>query len=430
MNAERYRNTRMPGPKENGRTGPVEEEATVPRIHRNTFQQTLVGLEWSTADGETADIYSRACTEAFRELNWSRYGFAFTQVFEPGVLGEVAYWEGIPVESLEDLSHRPTAAFTDLGDRLDGAAALSPIERVNLASVLTALSRFDAAERVVDTVTVGNDPRRAFEVAWLRFMITNRRDDGRRSAEAFSTMRAAATTGSVPVGRLLDACTQAVVWYLKRKEVDHDDLQWFLATGSALVKASKRPDPGAVSSWYRGLAMLPAAKGMVERTRSYMLSARRAAHEALQGDPGSMELNFIKTYHESTLKEHMYVTKDFDLAVEAGRSLIDLDPVWSVSHGELGDAYDRFGHPREAAVSFTKAAELGPPYVGHHLLRAAACWERAGEHGDALSCYTRLLDMAPEDERSLSGALRCAAETGHPGRDGFAQRLSAVTGGR
>jgi hypothetical protein len=66
--------------------------------------------------------------------------------------------------------------------------------------------------------------------------------------------------------------------------------------------------------------------------------------------------------------------------------LIDLDQVWAPSYGELADAHRHFGHVAEAAELYAQAASLGPPYVGHHLLRAASCAEEAGQPELALSC--------------------------------------------
>ncbi|WP_406316697.1 tetratricopeptide repeat protein [Streptosporangium sp. NBC_01639] len=393
---------------------------------RNAFQETLIGLEYTPYPGETADIYSRACVEAFADVDWTQFGYPFTQVFEPGVLHEVSFLEGVPYENLADLSYRPTSAMKLLGDLVDNAAELGSIGRINLASSLVNTSRFNLAERVLSPLAGTEDPREAFEVAWLEFMISNRRDDGRDSPAAFTRMRAAVLSGVIPRARILDACTQAVVWYLKRREVTEDDFRWYVTVGNALAKEPDRLAPSAVSSWYRGLAMLPAAKGMPAKTRSYMRSARVAAEQAVEQNSGALELNFVKTYYESSLKEHMYVSRDFERAVESGRALIELDPVWAPSYGELADAYDKFGQVEKAAGLFIRAAELGPPYVGHHLLRAADCEERIGDYGSALSCYSALAEMAPRSAGVLRGGLRCAQEIGHESTSRFERALKEL----
>jgi tetratricopeptide (TPR) repeat protein len=391
---------------------------------RNAFHQTMVGLDYSVGSDQ-ADIFSRACVEAFAESPWTRYGYPYTQVFETSVLQEISVLEPIAYDDLALLRHRPTAAMRRLGDAVDNQADLSLVERLNLASVLVSIARLDLAETVMaEAAPLAAGDRDRFELAWLRFVISNRQDDGRDSASAFSTMRAAIEAGGVPASRALDACTQAVVWYLKRKDVSEDDFVWSVRAGDALATQLKRQDFSAVSSWYRGLAMLPAAKGMADKTRSYMEMAWSAAEEAVGQRRQAYKLNLVKTYHESTLKEHMYVTKDFDAAVEAGRALIDLDPVWSVSYGELAEAHVRFGRPLEAAQLYDQAVAVGPPYVGHHLLKSASCWEKAGDLERALGGYERLASLVPGDTDVLTLGLRCARELSHPAARSFETALA------
>lgn len=288
--------------------------ATEPRSHaepfqRNAFQETVLGLEYTRVPGREPDIFSRACVTSFAEADWTRYGYEFTQVFETPVLQEIAVLEGLPYDDLALLRHRPTAATRELGDALDHRADLPLVGLVTLASALVSIVRLELATDVL-ALAAGRvrDDRDRFEVAWLDFIVANRFDELDRSAAAFATMRAAITAGAVPPGRALDACTQAVVWYLKRKEVSVDDFRWSVKVGSAITDRLGADGLAGISSWYRGLAMLPAAKGMPAKTREYMEQARSAAEETVRVRPRAYELNTIKTYHESSLKEHMYVT--------------------------------------------------------------------------------------------------------------------------
>ncbi|MBC7272227.1 MAG: tetratricopeptide repeat protein [Streptomyces sp.] len=398
---------------------------------RNAFQQTMVGLECVTdATGQRPDIFSQASVEAFEHTDWKRFGYRFTQVFEPSVLQEVAVLEGVPHDDLVWLRHRPTAAARRLGGLVDGHAELGFVEQVNLASVLINLARHDLAETVLTRAAARADgSRERFEVAWLEFMISNRREDGRTSGPAFAAMRQAITEGGVPPHRTLDACTQAVVWYLKRQEVPAEDFHWSVRVGNAIATRQAGLDSSGLSSWYRGLAMLPAAKGLPQQTRAYMEAARSAAEETVRQQASrAYELNLLKTYHESALKEHMYVTKDRDRAIEAGRALIDLDPAWSVSYGELAEGYRRFGSPREAAELYDTAARTGPPYVGHHLMMAASCWEQVGEPEAALADYLTLTELVPGNADVLSRGARCARRLSHPASATLHAALERLTG--
>ncbi|MFI6080787.1 hypothetical protein ACIBBB_07390 [Streptomyces sp. NPDC051217] len=406
-----------------------------PATPRNAFQRTMVGLECVTDGTPRPDIFSQASVEAFEHTDWEQFGYRFTQVFEPSVLQEVAVLEGIPHDDLAQLRHRPTAALRRLGDLVDEHAELAFVEQVNLASVLINLARHDLAETVLSKATArASGNRERFEAAWLEFMISNRREDGRSSAPAFAAMRQAITAGGVPLHRTLDACTQAVVWHLKRQEVSAADFHWSVRVGNAIATRQADLDSSGLSSWYRGLAMLPAARGLPKQTRAYMEAAKSAAEQTIRSHASrAYELNLLKTYHESALKEHMYVTKDRDRAIEAGRALIDLDPAWSVSYGELAEAFRRFGSPREAAELYDTAAATGPPYVGHHLLMAASCWEETGEPEAALADYLTLAELVPGNAEVLSRGARCARGLSHTAAQTLhraLERLDGSPGGR
>jgi hypothetical protein len=373
----------------------------------NPFRQTLLGLEYTTSPGRPADLFSQACVEQFQELGLDRFGYLFAQVFEPNVLREIALLADVPYTSLADLTHSPTPAVHRLAELVDHAGELTVVGLVNVAAALISISRFDLADRMLASAfsRVG-DPLEAFEAAMLRFVIANRRDEGSGSAEAFGRMRTAIGTGRVPGDRVMDACAQAVVWYLKRKELPAAEYEWFLARGTALAARPERLDPGSISSWYRALAMVPAAEGEVAQTRQYMEYAQDAAQDSFTRRPRAYELHFMKTYHESSLKEHMYLTRDPDRAEESGRALIALDPAWAPSYGELAEAYLRFGRVQSATELYERAVELGPPHVGHHLLQAARCQEKAGDHERAVEHYLTLSHLVPDDE----GVLRAGRE--------------------
>ena len=380
----------------------------------NAFLETLLGLEYT---GDRADLFSQACVGQFEASDPTRYEYLFAQVFEPDVLKEVAVLAGLPYPEVAGLVHRPTAAVAGLAERRAAAADLSVVELVNLAAALISISRFDVADEVLDIAARGAaDPGDRFEVEMLRFTVTNRRDDGTGSPHAFRAMRAAIGEGGVPADRIMDACSQAVVWYLKRKEVAEDDFPWFLATGRRLVARPDRLDPGSLSAWYRAIAMIPAARGEPVKTRLFMRYAREAAEETIKRRPRAYEMHFLKTYHESSLKEHMYVTRDLAAAEEAGRALIDLDPWWAPSYGELAEAYARFGRHEQAADLYERAVRTGPPYVAHHLVRAARQRERIGQDEQAAAHHRSLAELVPDGAALVAGSAAGAPDEGTSGR--------------
>jgi len=373
----------------------------------NSFEETLLSLEHSRC--RAIDIFSGACVEAFANFDMNAFGYAFTQLFEPDVLRELALLEEVPYEELSSLRHRPSQALVRLGAMVDDCADANVVEVINIASALVSISRFSLADDILANRRAQCiDPRTGFELGWLDFLISNRLDDGARSPVAFQHMREAMDSGAVPPERMLDACTQAVVWHLKRKEVSHDQFAWAMSFGERLVRDQRGLDRAAVSSWFRGIAMEPAARRDHETTRQHMQRARAAAEEAVAERPSAATKNLLKTYYESSIKEHMFVNRDRDAAVDAGQALIALDPVWSPSYGELAEAQEVFGDTAAAAENYERAVAAGPPYFGHHLMRAARTRLALGDIDRALEHYTTLRTIAPHSEvvtRAIAAAI-------------------------
>lgn len=390
----------------------------------NSFMETLIGMEYVDSSKSTIDLFSRACVDQFRDADPTRFGYLFTQVFEPGVLLETALLAGIAHTTLTSLEHRPTPAMTRLAEVEAHAVDLSVVELVNLASALISVSRFEKAAGVLALAAEReSSPREVFEVAMLEFMVANRTTDGRSSPRSFRRMRAAVETGAIPPDRVLHACTQAVVWYLKRRELDDDNYHWFVRLGHDLVAKPETLHSASLSAWYRGVAMVPAAQRDTSQTRHYMEQARETAEDAVRRSPRAYELNLIKTYHESSLKEHMHVTRNFDKAKESGFALIALDRSWAPSYGELAEVYQKFGKVEQAARLFERAAELGPPYYGNHLYSAARCRELLEHFETAVEHYLRLSAVAPLTEPAARAGLAAASRVSHPAVEHFRRVL-------
>ncbi|MFK0017401.1 tetratricopeptide repeat protein [Streptomyces sp. NPDC091027] len=373
----------------------------VPPPPRNSFAETLLGLDQSGA--HPVDLFSRGCTEAFASFEpGNSFGYPFTQVFEPDVLREVALLHALPESEVVSLEYRPTPAARRLADLAGAAAGSSVIHLVGLAAALISVCRFSvAAPLIKEARQQARTGRERFEVAWLDFLVANRCYGGSGSYAAFAAMRAEADLGVIPDSRVVDMCTQAVVWQLKRREVGKAHFSWAVRTGRQLA-GRRSVTADTASAWYRGVAMLPAAQGNPALTRRYMEMAHRTAVESAATSPGALTGNALKTYYESSVKEHMHLTRDADAALAAGHALVDLDPAWAPSHGELAAAYAWFGHQEQAAAGFERAARTGPPYVGHHVVSAARCRAALGDWDSATDCYLMLLSLAPGSKVALA----------------------------
>lgn len=392
----------------------------------NSFAQVMVGLDY----GDTAapDLFSQACVEEYHRSKPEEFGYLFAQVFEPTVLDEVALLSKLDIEDVAALRHQPTCTIRSVADRLSEVPALSTVALVNLAAALISISRFGLAQGVLAEADArGLTAREQFEIGMLEFVISNRCDDGRSTSAAFSRMQAAVEFSELPPDRVIDACAQAVVWYLKRKDIARATFEYFLAVGQRLVAVPGLVGSAALSSWYRGVAMLPAEHKQKAETRRYMELAREEAERTIAERPRPYERHLIKTYYESSLKEHMYLSRDEERAERVAHELIAIDPAWSPSHGELAEALAYFGRPVEAAQSWVLAAELGPPYVGHHRLMAARTFEKLNQPMEALRQYLALIEVSPTNPELLAVARDLATFTCHPAQKRLAE-LAAEAG--
>lgn len=395
---------------------------------RNAFCDTMVGL-WHDPLDYPLDIFSRACVESFQQNRWDQFGYSFTQVFEPSVLREIALIVGVPLGQLARLEQPSSPATSWLRFMVDRLADRTVVEMVNLASCLITISRFDLVRDVLAAVAARRTtPRENFEVGWLEFLVANRCAGGAGSPAAFDRMRAAVVARAVPSSRALDASTQAVVWYVKRRELPAASYEWWKGLGASLAESSAKIDAGSLSSWYRGVAMVPAAEGDAVATRNYMKRAQAAAESGSDpgGERGAAGLNAIKTYHESAIKEHMYVRRDIAAAEEAARALIELDPAWSISYGELAEVHVLAKRPEQASELYEQAAVTGPPYVAYHLLKAAVCREQVDDLTTALDHYEELAAFAPGSRQVLSGGLALARRLAHPSMAAFERGLAQL----
>lgn len=371
----------------------------------NAFSRTMVELD--VTDDVTHDLFSRSVRQHLRDLRSFRWTFPLTQVFEPEVLDEAALLRGLDPTAVRRLDEGSSTAQA-LAEEAAAAADEPAEETLCVAAALVSVSRFELAREVLRTVDATAHPRAAFERAMLEFVIANRTTlSAERMTAAFRRMQAAARSEEVPRDRLLDACAQAVVWYLKCEAVPRELFEWFSREGQSLV-THRRDELGAatVSSWYRGIAMVPAGRRDADLTRRVMRQAGRVAEEAIaQAGSGALELTLRKTYHESSVKEYLYVSRDQEQALYHADQLVDLDPAWSVSHGEKAEVCRSFRLLEQAAENFDAAATVGPPYVRHHLLQAARAWDELGEPRAALERYDAICAIG----MPLPGLLQEAA---------------------
>ncbi|GAA0955068.1 hypothetical protein GCM10009554_61950 [Kribbella koreensis] len=348
-------------------------------------------------DGRPLDLYSGGVSEAFGLREETFPSFPISQVFEPAVRREAAIAAGLDDHDLATLRTGRTVREAGLRQQLEQMPESGGPERLYFTSMMVALSRFEIASTLIDESLDRSLPAPlAFEFALLGYIVGNR-VGAKKDADWFALLRGHLSGGEIAPARALDACAQAIVCQMKTGALDRDDYRWFVEYGTrCAIEHKAEVDQGGLSSWYRGVAMIPAKGKDVGRTRELMERARGHAVAALSTNRSRYyDRHLLKTYLESTAKECLYVNRDRDKAVEAAQALVDLDPVWGPSWGEFGEIYESFGEYRNASEAYLQACRCGPPWLQHYAWRLVRVLERLDEPERCLEILSWLADFDP-----------------------------------
>ncbi len=345
--------------------------------------------------------WSRSVCAGLAEQNFDEVPYRVPQLLEPSTLVEVAQRHAISVNELEFFSYGmdgPVAKLKWLADLREWAP---PVQKLSLAQSLAASCRYRFANQVLAEVpydALYPDQRVTYHLA--RFAIQNRLEMQSSHQDDFTALKALMQAHRLSPARVLDVCSQAIVWKIKGNAIDDELNRWFIGTGEAAVKqiaSSATPaDLVSLSSFYRGLAMVPAARGDVATTRQYMLLAEEYAEAVLRGERGgSIEAREArKTVYESKLKEMLYVARDVESARRVADELLAYDPDWSISYHEAGEVEVVDRQWQRALQRFQKAYDIGFPRVTYSQYMIGACHQQLGNFDQALDAFksTLLLD--------------------------------------
>lgn len=365
---------------------------------QNSFQQVM--LSGCCDPTEPHSLLVDAVMDGFRVVReCGQWVIPQSQVFEPAVLFEaksVAGLTPLPSNLEEFVPFRPDVEPCDVSSMVNAIGHREERAAIATAGLLVSLSRFRTAARVLAAVGPEVAGRERFERLWLEFIISNRCESGRDSDQLFAQMLSLADEGAVPDGRLLDICSQGVVWFLKRREVSEATVRRLLEHGRRLVSGPLESDWAGNSAWYRAVAMIPAQRRNARRTRQYMDQAKGSAERALKLNATPANANLLKTYLESSMKEALYVDRDATRFDQLAAELIALDPTWSISYAEAAEGYEVFGHQAKARNMYAIAVEKGPPYVWRHAFELLRLCSMARDWTGAEQAFEKLIaDSAP-----------------------------------
>lgn len=215
--------------------------------------------------------------------------------------------------------------------------------------------------------------------------------------------------------QVIEVSCQTTVWFHKTAEIEKGVYEWFFKKSNDIVRnpRSQIPD-GIKSSWYRAVAMIPSEKGNPDATRKLMGRAKDYARKANAEISNPYLLNELKTYYESSVKEHLYVSKDYEKAEAAGLALLKLDPAWSPNWAEVAQVYMARKHYDMGRQLLNKAIQLGPPYLIYYHYLLAECECQLGDVDSGLQRYRHILEVDGSNRSSALSGLHWATKHKHP----------------
>ncbi|MCS1351750.1 M48 family metallopeptidase [Mechercharimyces sp. CAU 1602] len=388
---------------------------------QSSFLSAILHLKEETND---TSIWCKNICRALPEYNFSfdftRVPYHLNQVMEPTTLFEVAQVANLSLEQVSRLEYPLDGPIETLQKNWENRSHFSPLEQLNIAFHLTAISRFEQAWSILTSMDRYQlTPCAQLYFYLLTFVIKNRLGVIAVDEE-FTSIKHIITENTIPASIQLNMSSQAIVWYIKQKSVKSSLYQWFVQCGlQAKEKLSHSVDFQdyiSLSTFHRAYAMIPAEEKKVEETREIM---KLALHYAMIATPRTpleevKRADAMKTAYESEVKEHLYLSRQFSLAEQAGRNLIELDPHWSISYQELAEVYSHFKRFDEALDMYHKAATIGLPRLTFSHFMSGYTLSQLQRDDEAIAAYQKTLDLDPENISAGVNALQLARKTNHP----------------
>ncbi|MFS0555029.1 tetratricopeptide repeat protein [Brevibacillus sp. 179-C9.3 HS] len=382
--------------------------------------------------GNHQSNWTRGVCKALAIHNFDQVPYYIGQVMESSVLYEVAMETGLTVEAIEALDYETSGPMKKVKWLYDELEYLTEIQKVNLANCLTAVSRFQLAEKVFAKI----NPERLFPYEkhnyyMLSFILKNRANAAEKRDFEFTKIKEIIEAVNLPETTRLSAAGLAIVWEMKTGSVGTDLHNWFVRLGQETAKSIEASGDFrnriALSTFYRAYAMIPAENHDVTGTRQAMEKAFMYASQTEAKTPMQevIRTDAIKTVHESELKEYLYLSRDYDKAEQAGEKLIALDPYWSISYQEMAEVYMETDRYDKALDMYKKAREIRLPRLIESQFMVGYCLQKLGREEEALAEYQTTLRMDNQNIGAGVNGYNLAKLMGHASLSFYQDYLDA-----
>ncbi|PHM62730.1 tetratricopeptide repeat protein [Xenorhabdus ishibashii] len=354
-------------------------------------------------------IWSKATCLALTNHNFDMNGYVITQAMEYSFLKEIAQIANIPYVDVTCFNYECAGPGNALQWLLSMKVYLPDIQKVNLARALITTARYHLAQDILSIVNPEKlQPEQKITYFITSFIVRNRLVSGSDCSDLFGRIKQIIEDKNISEENILEAASLAIVWYLKTGTIDLQTYEWFKQCGEfiseKIIERKTFKAKLALSSFYRAYAMVPAAINDIPKTRSIMLKSQHFS-DILEPEN---ELETVlaetakKTVLESSIKEMMYVSKQWDIAEEYALELVTFDPYWSVNYQELAEVYLKQNKYSKALEQYQNAKQIGLPRVAFNEYMIGVCHEYLGDHQEAINSFKNVLTM---DKTNISSGI-------------------------
>ncbi|OGT54026.1 MAG: hypothetical protein A3F17_07510 [Gammaproteobacteria bacterium RIFCSPHIGHO2_12_FULL_41_15] len=381
------------------------------------FLRLLLHLQYTP---EMASNWEKFCYYSFlsQPATVDRIPYTIGHLLEPGLVDELALLTHVPAHELEFLNYETQGPISVLKDMLTNTEKLNEIQKINLCLALNSLARYVAAKEVFDLININN---LKFQEKFYYYNIQLLFNDviGSINTEnTFFNLKNILEINSVPEEEIVTTCASVILYGNKGAHIIKNNLfEWFIDSAKKYVKTIENNADfhslSLLSGFYRVYAMT--LSNNLQATRQSM---QLALNYAMQLQPSNLLEEAVKTYYirtnyQSTLKEHMFLTHDYEKAEEAIIRLIEVDKNFSVSYIEAAEFYLHRKQYEKALEYYQRANIIGPPRYIYSQFMLGFCYEQLNDYDQAINQYQQTLLLDPSNVSSAVNGYLLAKKQHH-----------------
>ncbi|UBH16591.1 tetratricopeptide repeat protein [Macrococcus armenti] len=293
---------------------------------------------------------------------------------------------------------------------LDKIEYVTPVQKLNLSFLLASMARYNLSLKILSNIEYNRLLPREQGYYWLQSFFLQERLEKKTNFEIeFMEIKKILLTNIYTPSAETVFISQAIAFKVKSNIISDELLDFFVNRGVKNVEILLNMDTHdfnrnlSLSNFYRSYAMLfmkdniPKVLSLMEKCKKYadLITPVNRIEEL-------KKLEALKTYHESSLKAEVYLTKDYKKALYHGFEMLKIDPNWSIFKSEVGLIYEKKMEFEKAITWLKDATKFESPLYLLNLYNLANIYERK----DRLLSQEIYLKILEIDPLNYSSAIR------------------------